>query len=180
LRRFPDVSSVQFVDHHLRAGPHDSRGPCGCRSGWCHVDRQPVSRRDLEHIDATLMENVSPRLAALRVDRLEPVSTVSAPAGADRISSAAEYGPVPPPRSMSVGGTPRTGQGWDRASVSGRDTSTAGEGQGPSLIELLGDSRRLTSSTRRAHGGSPTTPLPTPPRRSESVPCPRTIEQLVG
>ena len=34
---FLDVGSVEFVRHHLRSGPHDPRGRCGCHLGYCNV-----------------------------------------------------------------------------------------------------------------------------------------------
>ena len=34
---FLDAGSVEFVRHHLRPGPHDSRGRCGCHLGYCSV-----------------------------------------------------------------------------------------------------------------------------------------------
>jgi hypothetical protein len=40
LETFADVGEVVIRRHHLRAGPHDDRGPCGCR-----LDNCPVFRR---------------------------------------------------------------------------------------------------------------------------------------
>ena len=37
LETFLDVGSVEFVRHHLRPAPQDSRGRCGCHLGYCSV-----------------------------------------------------------------------------------------------------------------------------------------------
>ena len=34
-----DIEVVVFRRHHLRAGPHDDRGPCGCAQNLCQVVR---------------------------------------------------------------------------------------------------------------------------------------------
>ena len=53
LETFLDVGSVEFVRHHLRPGPHDSRGRCGCYLGYCSVfpqrDRERANQIGVEY-----------------------------------------------------------------------------------------------------------------------------------
>jgi hypothetical protein len=39
FRTFEDVGEVEIRRHHLRAGPHDSRGRCGCHINDCSAFR---------------------------------------------------------------------------------------------------------------------------------------------
>ena len=39
FRTFVDVGEVEIRRHHLRAGPHDSRGRCGCHINDCSAFR---------------------------------------------------------------------------------------------------------------------------------------------
>ena len=50
---FLDVGSVEVVRHHLRAGPHDSRGRCGCHLGRCDLfqyrERDKANKISIEY-----------------------------------------------------------------------------------------------------------------------------------
>ena len=48
FRTFLDVGGVEIIRHHLRAGPHDSRGRCGCHIDNCSAFRPNERQRAIK------------------------------------------------------------------------------------------------------------------------------------